>query len=1001
MDFALRNALPYPDSLFYALPDVTPNLRRRGVRGNLGLHDLYAESVAFTRDAFRPTSESGSGLLPAFSLAYSTHVCLPHYLLVADEEGVVHVQHTQMGSTQQGAVTYWKVHDQAIFSMKCVPDDANGNFVTASGDRTLKLYSPVEDGAELGCFVGHFGSVKCFDFQCDNANVFASGARDGHILLWDSRSGTRDGRNTGGYLVNAHNETKPRQRLHVRRAYRYAPPTNASVKFWDIRKLSPNKPEAVHTIQLAQDRPVPFTSLCLDSTKTQLFASCMDKTIYRFDVGPWKTPEPSAKYVGADIASFFVKCSLSPNDELLGCGSSDYHAYLFKVADPDAAPVVLSGHASQDVMTVAFCPYDPYQLATNGEDKVLVWHAEPYLERQAEGIAGKADRDKRDLATRTPAYRSRDRSATATAGNNSPSVLEWIRLGQGNENDSETSRVSLASPSTTPDRDIVQVQILRTPKRTPNQRKKRLKNLTLSPFVVRKDPARPKSLPRPTKTSPDQIFLIFVSLGNSLAFWLLIQFNLPNGELFILQINLIPITLSGPHFAQCHRLILILFLIPFLILILIPFIILIPSLLHSQSSSLLMPLLILIPFLILILIFIPFLIFILILGTQQASPPRLQRLFTQSHGVPGDFSSEQSKMDPSMADAQDYSHLIDLIFRFRYSFRRGAFCVVITVCFLKRRAMRRALQSLKLSTARCLVLQSKLRRKVHTVLMVGFAVALFQIVMSWLSKFLVSFNIIVFPTQTRVNIIPFWSGYWNIMSGLCTLPGEYAYGLIAGLTVAAVIPLTAQIDALLEQAQHLQSDLRNGHQVNLPKCVANMRMAYSDIKRQIAAVEDGFGWIIVMLIFADIAQIFSFLPLFLVQGIVSAFSTYFLHLLLYIICPALQLVVILTVSARNAEKSAAFCDELRQILSYLNKAELSETEDNPILGNKCPHPSRYGVALRYPMGLEVGFLGFLKQSTITEVVVVFGGYLCFLIERGERSSRALQTLSRMFDGGSH
>jgi hypothetical protein len=112
---------------------------------------------------------------------------------------------------------------------------------------------------------------------------------------------------------------------------------SSSIKFWDLRKLTASKPEAVHTLQL--DGPTEFgpafTSLCLDGSKTQLFASCMDKTIYKFDAGPKKGAEPVAKYMGADICSFYIKCSLSPDEELLGCGSSEKNAFLFKVIFPE------------------------------------------------------------------------------------------------------------------------------------------------------------------------------------------------------------------------------------------------------------------------------------------------------------------------------------------------------------------------------------------------------------------------------------------------------------------------------------------------------------------------------------------------------------------------------------------------------------------------------------------------------------------------------------------
>ncbi|XP_055327628.1 uncharacterized protein LOC129580897 [Paramacrobiotus metropolitanus] len=50
------------------------------------------------------------------------------------------------------------------------------------------------------------------------------------------------------------------------------------------------------------------------------------------------------------------------------------------VKQPNAAPVNLIGHTKEEISGVAFNSVDPYQLATTAED-VIVWHAEPYLDR--------------------------------------------------------------------------------------------------------------------------------------------------------------------------------------------------------------------------------------------------------------------------------------------------------------------------------------------------------------------------------------------------------------------------------------------------------------------------------------------------------------------------------------------------------------------------------------------------------------------------------------------
>lgn len=60
--------------------------------------------------------------------------------------------------------------------------------LAASGDQTISLW---DTGVArlLNVFAGHTGSVKTLDPLPSNASVFASGARDGQLALWDARVG--------------------------------------------------------------------------------------------------------------------------------------------------------------------------------------------------------------------------------------------------------------------------------------------------------------------------------------------------------------------------------------------------------------------------------------------------------------------------------------------------------------------------------------------------------------------------------------------------------------------------------------------------------------------------------------------------------------------------------------------------------------------------------------------------------------------------------------------
>jgi len=67
--------------------------------------------------------------------------------------------------------------------------------------------------------------------------------------------------------------------------------------------------------------------------------------------------EPLAVFSGHSNSTFYVKAALSPDDMYLLSGSSDNTAYIWRVSDSGAAPIVMTGHLGE-VTSVAWCPTD-------------------------------------------------------------------------------------------------------------------------------------------------------------------------------------------------------------------------------------------------------------------------------------------------------------------------------------------------------------------------------------------------------------------------------------------------------------------------------------------------------------------------------------------------------------------------------------------------------------------------------------------------------------------
>ncbi|MEQ2188496.1 hypothetical protein GOODEAATRI_015705 [Goodea atripinnis] len=64
-----------------------------------------------------------------------------------------------------------------------------------------------------------------------------------------------------------------------------------------------------------------------------------------------------AVFSGHQNSSFYVKSTISPDDQFLASGSSDNHTYIWKISDPQHPPMMLQGH-NEEVTSVAWCPTD-------------------------------------------------------------------------------------------------------------------------------------------------------------------------------------------------------------------------------------------------------------------------------------------------------------------------------------------------------------------------------------------------------------------------------------------------------------------------------------------------------------------------------------------------------------------------------------------------------------------------------------------------------------------
>lgn len=272
--------------------------------------------------------------------------------------------------------------------------------ISASGDHTARLWDVTESKlVNVREFCGHTRSVKVATFRKNDCSVFATGGRDGSILLWDLRSNSNSDiiQKVDNRILNAHVGNGPTTPSTRRRGARSATPklpTNISnssvtglvfqdeytliscgpgdgvIKIWDLRRCYSTlkkEPIAKYNLPYAGRSTLKgFTNLIVDETGSNLYASCMDSKIYGYNISTY-SKDPVMTYSGLQINSFYIKSCLSPDGSYLLSGSSDEKAYIWNLKNPTPL-ATLSGH-NYEVTCVA---WSQHQNNLDGGNMCLV-----------------------------------------------------------------------------------------------------------------------------------------------------------------------------------------------------------------------------------------------------------------------------------------------------------------------------------------------------------------------------------------------------------------------------------------------------------------------------------------------------------------------------------------------------------------------------------------------------------------------------------------------------
>ncbi|XP_067010099.1 protein lethal(2)denticleless isoform X2 [Anabrus simplex] len=311
-------------------------------------------------------------------------------LALANEDGKIALQNICHASQQRSLIGI-QAHYNAIFDLAWMENAFK--LVSVSGDHTAILWDVGESELkEVGKFQGHTRSLKTVDFRPQDSAVFATGARDGMIVIWDTRcSKDQLSIKPDNFISNAHHYPGASANSRPKRN-KFIPSSRASsitslvfqdqnsliscgagdglIKVWDLRKnYCVYKRES--TPQYALQYPGNmtkngFTNLVLDPCGVRLYANCMDNVIYCYNVATYEN-EPIASYTGHQNATFYIKSCLSPDGRYLVSGSSNERAYVWNVNHPQQPIASLVGHDAE-VTSVAWCAVGQTKIVTCSDD---------------------------------------------------------------------------------------------------------------------------------------------------------------------------------------------------------------------------------------------------------------------------------------------------------------------------------------------------------------------------------------------------------------------------------------------------------------------------------------------------------------------------------------------------------------------------------------------------------------------------------------------------------
>ncbi|KAM1868623.1 hypothetical protein ACFX15_044111 [Malus domestica] len=358
------------------------DIRSRELHGFRARKRPYINALA--SDFYEIGAIAAEHIGPPMAISFGKTWKGSHIVAMSDEDGYLSLFDTRRkfsasASHQENAdktrVCDWVAHQNTVFDICWIKDDTQ--IMTASGDQIIKVWD-IQEKKCTALLMGHTGSVKSLCPHPTNPEIIVSGSRDGSFALWDMR---------WAHIFPRAKRVRRRKAVSMsitsvlylkdEVSIATAGAVDSIVKFWDTRSLKDVVTQTCPQLELTENerRLHGITSLSQDQNGVFLSASCMDNSIYLYNVlqlqkGAMQT------FTGCQIETFFVKSVISPDAAHILSGSSDGNAYIWQVNKPQEDPIILKGH-DREVTAVDWSQFEVGKMATSSDDfTVRIWNSQ-------------------------------------------------------------------------------------------------------------------------------------------------------------------------------------------------------------------------------------------------------------------------------------------------------------------------------------------------------------------------------------------------------------------------------------------------------------------------------------------------------------------------------------------------------------------------------------------------------------------------------------------------